>query len=209
MKINLPNQITIARLLMSIVFFAVLSQFSFRDDPPRYWLLDLAGWLFVIAALSDVLDGYLARMQGQVTAFGRVIDPFVDKVLTGGAFIFLAGSSFAMDGRQLSCVTPWMVVLILGRELLVTGLRGFSEAHGAAFGANVFGKTKMLLQSFTVGWVLFTLAHREGALAAEFFATMRFVLVWATVIVTFLSLVGYVHGVRAILAETSRPAETP
>ncbi len=207
MKINLPNQITLGRLALSIVFFAVLAQFSAAENPPRLWLLDVAAILFIVAGLSDVVDGYIARKLNQVTSFGRIIDPFVDKVLVCGAFVFFVGSGFVKDGRSITDVAAWMTVLILGRELLVTGIRGFSEAHGESFAATIYGKAKMLLQSITAGWILFTVAHPHGPLGHAFFVTGRKILVWATVIGTALSMISYLNMARGILSQTSRPTE--
>lgn len=207
MKVNLPNQITIGRLGLAIVFIAVLAQFSAAERPPRYWLLDVSAVLFIIASLSDIADGYLARKHNQVTSFGRVIDPFVDKVLVCGAFILFVGAGFVKDGANVTDVAPWMAVLILCRELFVTGIRGFSEAKGESFAATVYGKAKMVLQSVTAAWILFTVAHPEGLLGQPFFVNGRKVLVWATVIGTALSMIAYLGMARTILAETSRPAE--
>ncbi len=206
MKINLPNQITIARFILAIIFLALLSQFSAIEQPPRYWLLDVCLGIFIIAALSDILDGYLARKYNEVTSFGRVIDPFVDKVLVCGAFMILAGHGFVRDGRPISDITAWMVVLIIGRELLVTGLRGFSEGKGDAFGAMFWGKIKMLLQSITAGYILLSVAHADGFTRWHGFALIRVGLVWLTVIVTILSMITYLYAARKILSETSRPA---
>lgn len=207
MKINLPNQVTIARLVLTIVFLAVLSRYS-AASPADAWLLDVAGVLFVVAALSDILDGYLARRYNQVTSFGRVIDPCVDKVLVCWAFVYFSGAGFVRDGRIVSEVAPWMTVVIIAREMLVTGLRGFSEAKGDAFGAKTWGKAKMALQCVTAGYILFNLAHEDGALRWHGFATIRLVLVWATVVVTVLSALSYVYAARGILTETSRATES-
>lgn len=197
---NLPNQITLARLLMSIVFFVVLAQFDMAAASPKPWLLDVGAVLFVVAALSDILDGYLARKHNQVTSFGRVLDPFVDKILILGAYIFLAGDGFVDNqGCVISDVVPWMVVVILGRELLVTSLRGATEATGRAFGANVHGKVKMFLQSVTVVWVLLTVAH-PARLA--FFAQLRPWVVHLTVLVTVLSAFSYLRAGKSVLSQT-------
>jgi len=201
MRINLPNQITIARLLMAIVFFACLAQFDARRAEPRLWLLDVSAALFIVAGLTDIVDGYLARKQNQETSFGRVLDPFVDKMLIIGAYILLAGEGFVdRDGLKVSDVAGWMVVVILGRELLVTSLRGVTEASGQSFGATVYGKVKMFLQSLTVGWVLLTLAH-PGAPA--FFAACRPFLVYLTVVVTLVSVLPYLRMARGVLMQTS------
>ena len=199
MKINLPNQITIGRLLMSIVFFACLAQFDARS--PQLWMLDLSAGLFLVAALSDIVDGYLARKHNQETSFGRVIDPFVDKLLVIGAYIFLAGDGFVgADGGKISDVAGWMVVVILGREFLVTSLRGVTEASGQAFAATAYGKAKMLLQSTTVVWVLLSLAHPDSM---RFTVICRPYLVYLTVAVTFISVLPYLRMARGVLAQMS------
>lgn len=206
-RINLPNQITILRLFLSVIFFVCLAQFEARTNPPRLWLLDVAAGLFFIAALSDIVDGYLARKHNQVTSFGRVIDPFVDKILVIGGYAFLAGDGFVdAHGLKVSNVAVWMVVVILGRELLVTSLRGVSEAGGKSFGANAYGKAKMVLQSVTVIWVLVTLAHPQGFFGHPFFVYGRMVMLYLTVAVTFLSMFPYLWSARSVLAQTSVPS---
>ncbi|MCH2100890.1 MAG: CDP-alcohol phosphatidyltransferase family protein [Planctomycetes bacterium] len=106
-----------------------------------------AFWLFLIAAVSDFLDGWLARRNGWVTAFGRVADPVVDKVLTLGSLIYLcASSNLARDGDLLAVMPVWAVVLMLAREFLVTALRGLVESYGLSFGADRYGKLKLILQ---------------------------------------------------------------
>jgi len=200
MKLNLPNQITLGRLFIAIIFFALLAQFDIRAPHP--WLLDVCTALFIIAAATDWLDGYLARKHNQVTAVGRVLDPFVDKVLVCGAFVFLAGSAFRNDaGEQVTRLYPWMVVLILGRELLVTGLRGFSESRGVSFGAVGVGKAKMVLQSITVPVLMFFIAHLDGTEFGASIAITKSLFVWATVVVTAFSMWPYLWHSRSILAE--------
>ena len=200
MKINLPNQITIARLLMAIVLFVCMAKFDASAEKPLLYALDVSAILFFVAAITDIVDGYLARKQNQVTSFGRVIDPFVDKILVIGAYIFLAGEGFTVNGHNISDVSDWMVVVILGRELLVNSLRGVTEAGGRSFAANVHGKVKMALQSTTVVWILLTLAH---PCSLAFFATLRPYLVYLMVAVTLLSGVSYMRMARGILTETT------
>jgi CDP-diacylglycerol--glycerol-3-phosphate 3-phosphatidyltransferase len=200
MKINLPNQITLGRLILAVVFFVLLAQFDIQH--PRIWLLDLCFALFIVAALTDWLDGYLARKHNQVTAFGRVLDPFVDKVLVCGTFVFLAGPAFVNDaGRNVTYVAPWMVVLILGRELLVTGLRGFSESRGTAFGASVYGKAKMVIQSVTAPTLIFFVAHIDASSAGPSLAWIKIALVWLTVAITTLSMIFYLVQSKHVLSE--------
>lgn len=202
MKINLPNQITLARLLLAIVFFIVLAQYSHRDAQPRLLAVGLA--LFLVAAATDYLDGYYARKHNQVTALGRVLDPFVDKVLVCGAFVFFAGPAFCADGgRNITGLEPWMVVVILGRELLVTALRGVSESQGVAFGAEFVGKAKMWIQSISVAVILLVAATSGTQVLADAPVISR-TFAWLTVLVTGASLVTYLLKAKAILTETSR-----
>jgi CDP-diacylglycerol--glycerol-3-phosphate 3-phosphatidyltransferase len=105
---NVPNQLTLARLALSIVLFVLL---EFEQ-----YLIGMI--IFLIAAGTDWVDGYWARKYGQVTKLGRVLDPFVDKIIICGAFIFLA----TVDK---SGITAWMAVVVVGRELFVTALRSF------------------------------------------------------------------------------------
>ena len=202
MRINLPNQITIARLLLSIVFMAVLAQYEVVDT--RSCMLDWCAVIFVVAALTDWLDGYLARRSNQVTALGRVLDPFVDKILICGAFVFFAGPGFVgREGTNVTGVAPWMVILIVGRELLVSGLRGFSESQGESFGASMYGKAKMWVQSVTVVIVLLFVAHPQSLLLNPSIAWMPQVAVWLTVIVTVASMASYLFRARHVLLKAS------
>ena len=105
---NVPNILTATRLGLAVVLFALITLES--------WVLALV--VFVVAAITDWLDGFVARRQGLTSAFGRNFDPLVDKVLVCGAFIFLIKT----DGAGLF---PWMVTLVVARELVVTGLRSF------------------------------------------------------------------------------------
>jgi len=196
--LNLPNQITIARLGLAIVFFVLLSQYSHLEPKPV--LLDVAAALFVVAAATDFLDGYLARKYGQVTALGRVMDPLVDKVLICGAFILLLGPQFTnANGENVTAVRGWMVVVIVGRELLVTGLRGFNESLGKSFGASIHGKLKMWMQSIAAPTLLLLVAH-EDAFGTPL-DTVKSIIVWLTVGVTVLSAVGYLFRSRYLLEE--------
>ncbi len=200
--LNLPNKITLARLALAIVFFILISQYSHLT--PKPWMLDLAIAIFIVAAVTDFLDGYLARKWNEVTRLGRVLDPFVDKVLICGAFILLVGPGFVgQDGHNVTEVKSWMVVLIVGRELLVTGLRGFSESIGHAFGASLYGKLKMWMQSIAAPAVLLLVAHESTWARGEWAVWTKQILVWATVLITALSTIQYILRSRHILEEGS------
>jgi CDP-diacylglycerol---glycerol-3-phosphate 3-phosphatidyltransferase len=200
MPLNLPNRITLARLVLTIIFFAVIAQYSHRA--PQSWLLDLGLVIFIVAAATDFLDGYYARKRNQVTALGRILDPFVDKVLVCGAFVFLSGPGFCDEaGYNVTGVRSWMIVLIVGRELLVTGLRGFSESRGIEFGAAFVGKAKMWVQTVTICVLLLCVAL--GASGSN--STLDYVqsaFVWLTVLATTASLMTYLVKSRHIFTET-------
>ncbi|MBU0637471.1 MAG: CDP-diacylglycerol--glycerol-3-phosphate 3-phosphatidyltransferase [Planctomycetes bacterium] len=197
MKINIPNQITLARLFLAVVFFALLSLFSaagLRDGDTQ--ILKVCFVLFLVAALTDILDGFLARRWQQVTTFGRIVDPVVDKVMVCGAFVFFASHHFydPQTHQNVTGVQSWMVIVILIRELLVSALRSHSEAQGQDFAASWVGKLKMFIQSATVCTVLLQLAWFEPA-----YAWARLLAVWVAVIVTALSIVSYARRAHAFL----------
>jgi len=133
---SLPNQLTTLRLLLSFVLFVTISH--------TYWRASLV--LFIGAAITDWLDGYFARKQGLVSSFGRMYDPLIDKVLVSGAFIFLM--EFPASG-----IVGWMVTIVVAREFLVTGIRGYIEELGISFGADQLGKIKMALQCVALIWL--------------------------------------------------------
>ena len=192
MRMSIPNQITLGRLVLALVFFLVLSLFDAAR--PAYWLLLVGFWLFLVAALGDYLDGLLARMLKQVTPFGRIVDPVVDKVMICGAFVLFAGANFVHEGRNITGVYPWMVLVILIRELLVSAIRAHAEASGEAFGASWVGKVKMVVQSATVCVILGQLGWQLQSLDP-----LRIACVWITVIVTALSIMSYIRRAHAFL----------
>ncbi len=206
---HVPNIITAGRLVLAVIFFALLSYYQHegRGDPlvvssgSSISLLNVAFIVYLIALISDFLDGYLARRWKVEGAFGRVVDPFVDKVLVLGTFIFFAGKNFVIQQehtrvvKTITGVVPWMVVLILSRELLVTSLRGISESGGASFAAAFSGKLKMVFQSVTILVILlyvnyFESRHDDAEVYTRWF---RDICIWATIAITLLSGVSYVR----------------
>ncbi len=191
---NLPNCITISRIFLAIILFWLIWYNG-------YWIT--AAVLFVVAAATDALDGYLARKYGQVTTLGRIMDPFADKIIVCGAFIFLLDKkvTLSQETSQLevwSGVNAWMVVIVIGREMFVTSLRGFLEKHGLDFSANWIGKIKMTLQCIAITASLLSLSPRivHVTFAGIPFNMYRDILLWTMVIVTVYSGVAYV--IRAI-----------
>lgn len=152
---NVPNQLTIARLVLSVFCFLFLAV--------DWYLTSLV--LFVIAAGTDWVDGYWARRYGQVTQLGRILDPFADKIIICGTFVFLAAVPPVYSQRGLdssaSEVWAWMAVVVIARELLVTALRSFFEEQGTDFSANWSGKWKMVLQCAAAALSLWRLWYYE------------------------------------------------
>ncbi len=143
---NVPNTLTFGRLLLAIIVFVMIAQDQF-----------LAALVcFAIAAITDTLDGYLARRLGQATALGRQLDPLVDKVLISGGFIYL----LTVPETGLA---PWMVTTIIVRELLIQGLRSHLEGQGQAFGAMMAGKIKTVMQCLSICGILACLWLRPSA----------------------------------------------
>src|SRR5260370_2912009 len=180
------KQLTGGRLGVVIVLFGVISL--------EAWLWCVV--VFAAAAITDWLDGYLARKRGLSSALGRVFDPLVDKVLICGAFIFLLG--VPADGAGLH---PWMVTVVVARELIITGLRSFLENRNVSFGADWLGKLKMVLQCaalFAIFIALEAFAHwSEGA--ARFFEAVRNGLIYAMLGATALSGLQYLWRAATIL----------
>jgi CDP-diacylglycerol--glycerol-3-phosphate 3-phosphatidyltransferase len=132
---KVPNQISCARLVLSIVLFALI--------PLKFYWTGMI--LFAIAAGTDWVDGWYARKYQQVSQLGRILDPFCDKILICGVFILLA---VEMDSRfeWYQKIAGWMAVVVVGRELLVTLLRSLVEGSGGDFSAKMAGKVKMVFQ---------------------------------------------------------------
>ena len=146
-----PNRITAIRFVGALVLFGILGFVEEAQPSPdlQAVMFRIATALFVAVAATDWLDGWLARRHGHVTAFGRIADPFVDKILVLGSFVFLA----VLEPTS-RFVPGWLVVLVLARELLVTGIRGYVESLGRSFAADRWGKIKMTLQCTAIGVVL-------------------------------------------------------
>ena len=139
---TVPNQLTAARFLLSIALFILIAY--------EQWLWCFG--VFVVAAITDWLDGYLARKLQLGSTLGRNLDPLVDKILICGAFTFLI--PFKESG-----ITPWIATVVVTRELLVTSLRSFIENRGGNFGATWPGKLKMGLQCAALIAIFLFLAY--------------------------------------------------
>jgi len=190
---NLPNQLTAARLVLAVVLFGFIA---------------FGGWLwclvvFALAVVTDALDGYLARRQGLTSTLGRNLDPLVDKVLICGAYIFLLPHGMAAGaGLKEAWLQPWMVTLIVSRELIITSLRSFLENQGVTFGADWLGKIKMILQCaalFSIFIALYALTLELPGALHQFFVLARIALIWAMLIATALSGLQYLWRAASLL----------
>jgi CDP-diacylglycerol--glycerol-3-phosphate 3-phosphatidyltransferase len=187
---TLANKVTSIRFLLCILYYVLLS-LAVRQNVRDVELLTIIFILNQVIAWTDLLDGYLARKYQEVTHFGRIADPLVDKILVVGSFIF-----FLVLDPLPKIFTAWFAVVVLGREFLVSGIRGAMEAAGIPFPASVWGKIKTSIQNVTVG---------TGLGYAAWFPTTRWtelltiILMWATLVATVMSGITYVLSARKFL----------
>jgi len=178
--VNLPNALTGLRILLVPVLVAVLLT---RLEHGLF----LGAGIFGLAVLTDYLDGYFARRRNQVTRLGTLLDPLADKLLTASAFISLV---------ELDAVPAWMVMIILGREFVITGLRNVAALRGLLMPASALGKGKMVSQVVAIFLLLFSLRYPELKLPA-------LAALWVVVILAVVSALDYF---RIFFLETGRPA---
>ncbi len=175
---NLPNTLTLARIFLVPLLVAALVQRNFYFSWNGQSTLAngfLALIIFLAAAATDLLDGYLARRWGQVTTVGTLLDPIADKLLISSALIALV---------EIHRVPAWMVILIVGREFAVSGLRGIAAAEGYTIQASELGKTKMAIQVLAISLVMIGIhypAWSEAGLIA----------MWGALLFAMLSAVDY------------------
>ena len=196
-----PNRITALRFLGALALFAVFALYgNVSPDEVAHAnaQMQVAFWLFIATALSDILDGWLARRGNLITAFGRIADPFVDKVLVMGSMVFLAVMPWSR-----AWFPAWIVVVILAREFLVTAIRGYVESLGKQFPADWFGKVKMLLQCWAVGIVVGLAAFEFSPAAERWWGAVGHLCVLATLLTTLGSGLSYVLKTRRVLAGES------
>jgi len=134
--VNLPTTLTLVRIFAVPLLVALLLT---KDH------MIVAAFIFLVASLTDLLDGYLARKRGQITTLGVLLDPVADKLLISAAFISLV---------QLEIVPAWMVVIIIGREFAVSGLRSIASTQGFTISASELGKIKMVAQVASIALLI-------------------------------------------------------
>ena len=180
---NLPNKLTVLRVIM--VPFFVFFMLTDVGGAANKWI---ALVLFIVASLTDMLDGKSARKYNLVTNFGKFMDPLADKLLVCSALI-----CFAADPE---CVMPaWAVIVIIAREFIISGFRLIAVEKGVVIAANYWGKVKTVVQ-MVMSIVLILDFSFSGA------ELLEWILIWAAVVLTVISLLDYIYKNRAVLSDT-------
>jgi len=198
---QLPNILTLGRLVLTLVFLVMIllaPRYYADGEKPFPGFLDVAFILFVIAGLTDIADGIAARRLHVTSKFGRMVDPLADKILVCGAFICFAiigqPKLFGLSPGTLA-VIHWSVLgVLIAREAYVTILRHMAEARGINFAATKSGKIKMFLQSFAIGTVIIKMAHVQTAAWGNWFAAITFALMLAVTIFSGIRATQRPHG---------------
>lgn len=194
---NLPNKLTISRIFLAFAFVGFLF-----GHGPVFKALALA--TFISASLTDILDGYLAKTRNELTDFGRLMDPIADKILVLSAFV-----SFV----ELGVIPAWMVIIIIFREVAITGLRLFALSRGKVISADGGGKNKTVWQMSSIVLILIFLLIKEtgfwnagtGVYSGE--AIFKNVIFWVmlmTVTFTFASGISYLIKNRGVYANEKK-----
>ena len=180
---NLPNTLTTLRIFLVPVLVTVLLT---RERAGLY----IGTAIFAVAVLTDYLDGFLARRRNQVTRLGILLDPIADKLLIMSALIALV---------ELKAAEAWMVLIIIGREIIVTGLRNTAAMRGVMMPASTLGKSKMVLQVLAIFLLLLGQEHGSLRLAG-------FIMLWAAVIMAVLSAIDYFNKfLRGVIVTEKNP----
>jgi len=183
---NLPNSLTLLRImLVPLLVVVLLTRFHGSD----FWGLGI----FLVASLTDLLDGWIARRTGRITVAGTMLDPIADKLLISAAFISLV---------EMKLAPAWMVAIIVGREFAVTGLRQIAQDQGIIIAANWWGKLKTLSQIVAICFLI--ISEQLGV-----WALLGHVLLWVALTMTILSLVNYFLGFWQRVVGTGTEAHQP
>lgn len=195
--INLANRITILRMVFIPVFLVVLlGELPSGIVAPSWWLVAqpwLAALIFAILAATDAVDGHIARSRNEITTFGKFIDPLADKLLVTAALVALV---------DLERLPSWIALVIISRELVVSGLRMVAVAEGRVIAASSHGKVKTVLQ--VVAIVCFLLKDSAllqdllGSTGQQLFGTVSWVIMGAAIVMTVISMIDYFYHARDI-----------
>ena len=185
---NLPNLLTIIRMALVPVFIV----FFYMGQGGAHIYIVLAFAVFLIASATDAVDGHIARKHDLITNFGKLMDPLADKVLATAAFIVFV---------HVGVVAAWMVIVILAREFIITGLRGVAASEGVVIEAGMSGKLKTVFQLVAICLILFGMALDFGKMAGfgAFISVAGIVCLWIAVIFTVYSGIEYLWKGRNLL----------
>ena len=195
---NLPNKLTVSRFAMTAAFMVVLfSQIRFHET--------IALLLFGAAAITDWLDGSIARRRNLITNFGKLMDPLADKIMVCSAFIAFVGLS---DGSGKSWVSAWMVVVIVAREFAITGLRLLAATKNLVLAAEGYGKHKTITQMVAIIAIFIFHSYGEWGSFGNIFGTtiagkpwvqwLAEISTWLAVVLTIFSGVTYLWRNRQL-----------
>lgn len=196
MKLNTPNKLTIARMLMTPVFLALL---LWESLPHRFLIATI---VYAIASATDAIDGKLARKNGQITNFGKLLDPIADKVLTTSALLAFL---------QMGLCNIWIVMIVLTREFTIASIRMIAAAGGVVIPANFWGKLKTVSQMvFTIvimllGEIYQYVPQIDPGVTVPYWLTLANIsnfLLWITAILTVISGVIYIKDSKSVIDYT-------
>ncbi len=187
-RMSWANRVTLARIVLIPVFVAILLA------QLQTWGPWLAAGVFTLLAATDGVDGYLARSRGEVTTFGKFIDPLADKLLVTAALLALV---------ELGKLSAWIALVIVSRELVVSGLRMVAVAEGKVIAASSFGKTKTVFQiAAIVGFIVkdtMQMPMLFGRDGAEVFGALSWAVMGTAIVLTIVSAVDYFRHARDVI----------
>lgn len=195
---NLPNKLTTGRIIMVFMMIGVLL-YPYQTMPsllvngrsiPLVYLFSLV--IFILASITDFLDGYLARKLNLITNLGKFLDPLADKLLTNSLFIFLMITPAWLLATPMLRVPAWAVILMITRDFIVDGIRMIAVTEGKVLAANNFGKVKTFLQIFAIIFYLFNDALFAWLSLPQGWSITEITL-YVAAIVSLLSLIKYVQ----------------
>lgn len=187
---NLPNKLTVLRVC-TIPFFV----FFMEIDSLGRWGSFIAVLLFVLASITDALDGHIARKHNMVTNFGKFMDPLADKLLVSAALICLVGR-----------IPAWIVVVIISRELIISGFRTIAADNGIVIAASIWGKVKTVFQMIMIIWLILDLNWfvEEYIIDVPLYDILGNILVVISLVLTVVSMIDYIYKNKDVLKENNK-----
>ena len=198
LRVNLPNSITLTRIAAIPLLIWILCTPRLSDTNGEREIL--ASTVFILASITDGIDGYLARKRGQITTMGMLLDPLADKLLIAAAFVTLVQFNPAL-------VPAWMAVVIIGREFLVSGLRSIAASEGFTIQASELGKFKMLVQIISVVAVILARRWHDWPLGGVYIFPVYWIALLAVWFMVLLSLVSAIDYFVAFWSRIDRTSE--